>query len=382
MPQHIAILIDKSVLQGLSPREAEWLFHHFQVNLPPVFFSEVLGDLEKAKGFSTGSAAGDVKMMAGKVDSAFVALNKDSRMLIGDELVGKRFEMDGRPVIDMETIRIANGRYGAYFDQTVMQRVLARWKDGDFGAMERELAQVWRARLASIDLEKIVRMSKSIRNMEIRTPLDVRRVVDEILFSPDHNFANLELWLGIVEAPTAAKRRVLEHWKRSGRPQAIKFAPYIAHIAKVRLFSYLAIAHQVITTRASNQIDMEYFDYLPFARVFSSNDRLHSHVYLALAEDWQIFTPFGELKSALRELADHYDAMSAEQKSHGSRSYADYPPVEMNNAITQIFDRFIPGWRIGANEPPPPRDPIADARLMEHLKSIEEAIDAHKATRR
>jgi len=33
MPQHISILIDKSVLQGLSPREAQWLFHHFQVNL-------------------------------------------------------------------------------------------------------------------------------------------------------------------------------------------------------------------------------------------------------------------------------------------------------------------------------------------------------------
>jgi hypothetical protein len=55
MPGHFTILIDKSVLQGLTPREAEWLFHNLRVNLPPVFFAEVLGDLKKEKGFSTGS---------------------------------------------------------------------------------------------------------------------------------------------------------------------------------------------------------------------------------------------------------------------------------------------------------------------------------------
>jgi hypothetical protein len=72
-------------------------------------------------------------------------------------------------------------------------------------------------------------------------------VVDELLFRSDQNFANLTLWLGIIEAPEAAKRRTVESWKRAGRPSAIKFAPYIAHVAKVRLFFYIAVAHQVIT---------------------------------------------------------------------------------------------------------------------------------------
>jgi hypothetical protein len=382
MPGFFSILIDKSVLQGLTPREAEWLFHHFQVNLPPVFFAEVLGDLEKKAGFSTGSGEGDVKMLAGKVDSAFVALNKDSRMLVQDELLGKRFEMDGRPVLDAESVRMPDGKYATFYDQTPMQRVLARWKEGNFEAMEREFAQVWRNRIASIDLQKIVQLNKPVRNKSVRTPADIGHLVNDLLFRPDRNFANLSNWLDIVGAPESMKRLMFESWKRAGRPPANRFAPYIAHIAKVHYFLYIAVAHHVITTRSSNQIDMEYFDYLPFARIFSSNDRLHSEMYPALAEDWQIFMPFAELKAALRELADYYDTMTPEQKRHGSMTYADYPPVEMHNAITRAYDRFMPNWRIGANEPPPPSDPVEDARIMKRLRSIEKAMDAHKATRR
>lgn len=381
MPGYFSILIDKSVLQGLAPREAGWLFHHLRVNLPPVFFAEVLGDLKKEKGFSTKSGEGDVKMLSGKVDSAFVALNKDSRMLVHDELLGKRFEMDGRPVIDAERVQVPDGKHGMFYDQVPMQRVLDRWKEGNFDAMEHEFAQVWRDRLASIELQKIVQLNKSIRNKQVQTPTDLRHLVDELLFRPDRNFANLSYWLDIVHAPESMKRAVLESWKRAGRPLAIKYAPYIAHVAKVHCFFYLAVAHHVITTRSSNQIDMEYFDYLPFARIFSSNDKLHREMYPALAQDWQIFLPFDELKTALRELAEYYDAMTPEQKRHGSMTYADYPPIEMDNAITRAYDRFMPDWRIGANEPLPPSNPADGARLMEHLRSIENAIDAHKAKR-
>jgi hypothetical protein len=382
MPGFFSILIDKSVLQGLAPREAKWLFHHLRVNLPPVFFAEILGDLKKEQEFSTGSGEGDVKMLSGKVGSASVFLNKDSRMLIDDELLGKRFPMDGQPVIDAEDVRMPAGTYARFYDQVPMQRVLARWKEGNFEAMEREFAQVWRNRLAGIDLGKIVQLNKSVRNKQVRTPADVRRLVDDELFRPDRNFENLSYWLDTVGAPETVKAVIFENWKKAGRPPAIRFAPYLAHIAKVRKFFDIAVAHHVITTRSSNQIDIEYFDYLPFALIFSSNDKLHGEMYPALAEDWQIFMPFDELKTALRELADHYDAMTPEQKRHGSITYADYPPIETDNAITRAYDRFMPRWRIGANEPPPPCDPIEDARLMEHLRSIEKAIDAHKAKRR
>jgi hypothetical protein len=369
------------VLQGLTRLEAKWLFHHLRVNLTPVFFAEVLGDLRKQKGFSTGSGEGDVKMLSGKVASASVDLNIDSRTLVANELCGQRFDMDGRPILKADPVPMPDGSYGMFIDQIPMQRVLARWKEGDFKAMEHEFAEIWRNRLASINLEKIVQLNKPLRNKQVRTPADVRRLVDEILFHPDRNFANLSTWLDIVGVSESSKRPILDSWKAAGRPLATKFAPYTAHIAKVRYFFYIGVAQHVITTRSSNEIDMEYFDYLPFARIFSSADKLHAEMYPALAESWQIFMPFADLKSALCELADYYDAMTPEQKRHGSMTYADYPPIEMDNAITRTYDRFMPEWRVGANEPSQPRDPAEDARIMEHLKPIITAIKERKKKR-
>jgi hypothetical protein len=381
MPHYFSIILDKSALQGLSGREAKWLFHHLRVNLPPVFFAEILGDLTKQKNFNTGSGVDDAKMLSSKVDSAFVDLNMDSRTLVLNEIRGMRFEMDGRPLLDAERVRMPDGRFGAYIDQTPMQRVLDRWNAGSFDEMEHEFAKVWRNRLASIDLEKIVHLTKALKRETITTPADVRRLVDVLFFRSDSNHANLSAWLKIVKAPKHWEKSFIHEWKARGRPPAGEFAPYTAHIAMVRTFFYFAVSHHVITTRSSNEIDMEYFDYLPFCRIFSSADNLHAAIYPALAKGWQMFIPFKDLKHSLKEFADYYDALTPDEKSHGSMTYADYPPVKMNNAITQAYDRFMPGWREGANIPRPPRDPAEDARIMEHLRPMMEAIEAHNKKR-
>jgi len=72
MPHYIGAIIDKSVLQSLSAREAKWLFHHFRVTIPPVLFSEVLGDLAKTKGLATGSGGGGRRHCEALTDACYV----------------------------------------------------------------------------------------------------------------------------------------------------------------------------------------------------------------------------------------------------------------------------------------------------------------------
>ena len=43
-----SIIFDKSALESLNPDEAMWLDQFFISNITPVFFLEVLGDLQKA----------------------------------------------------------------------------------------------------------------------------------------------------------------------------------------------------------------------------------------------------------------------------------------------------------------------------------------------
>jgi len=58
-------------------------------------------------------------------------------------------------------------------------------------------------------------------------------------------------------------------------------------------------------------------------------------------------------------------------------TYADYPPVTMDNAITKLFDQRFPNWRDEANLPKPPRDTSGDAKLLADLKAKMEWLKRH-----
>ncbi len=68
-------------------------------------------------------------------------------------------------------------------------------------------------------------------------------------------------------------------------------------------------------------------------------------------------------------MAENYDLLSEDKRRHGSMSYADYPPVKMDNAITKVFNARFPRWREGANLPQPPRDTSEDAELLAEIKT-------------
>jgi hypothetical protein len=58
-----------------------------------------------------------------------------------------------------------------------------------------------------------------------------------------------------------------------------------------------------------------------------------------------------------------------------NKTFADFPPVNLDNAVTRIFDRHIPGWRTGANEPRPAISPEKNARLIAELKPRFEELE-------
>ncbi|AZN72286.1 hypothetical protein D5400_14260 [Georhizobium profundi] len=381
MPNHFSIIIDKSVLQSLTGRESKWLFHHFRVNMPPILFAEILGDLNKTdrKKLSTGTGIGDVRMLSSKIEAAFIDLNAEAHGLLTAELHGASFPLDGRPVLEnAQRIMDPRGGYGIYVDQTPMQHVVDRWSVGDFKGMEEAFSKVWRQDLNNIQLEKVIHSTKHLRVKTIITPAAVSELVNNILFKPNQNHANLLLWMELLGIPDTWRKQVVSKWKTRRRPPASEFVPYTAYIAKLELFFYLAVAHHVVSTRATNRIDIDYFKYLPFTRIFASGDKIHSELFPVFARDNQVFIWRDDLKAALCQMADHYDGLSEKERSQGSMTYADYPPVHMDNAITKAYDQIIPRWREGANQPKAPRDPLRDKQIMERLKPMLDAIKAHE----
>lgn len=369
-----AIMVDKSVLQGLAPREADWLFHHYRVMIPPVFFAELIGDLHKGeKKTSTGSGEGDAKMLAGKVNSALIDLNAHSEKLIEMELRGNRFPLRGVPVTDRaERIVMEDGKAISFIDKAPMQAVMDRWQEGKFDEMEKEFARDWRERIEAIDLEALVRGSKDIRMKDIKMPTHVMSLVCGLLHKKGQDRDNLTKWMEVLGVPPAASSDVLKRWEAEGKPLAQSFAPYTGYAATHALYFHVAVAHGVVTTRKSNKIDLDYLLYLPFTKVFSSSDKLHSESFPVFAQRDQIFISGPDLKSALKDFADFYEKLE-----DGSGS--DYPPTDMDNAITRSYDSLMPKWRERAKAPKVQRTPELDAKILELLNPKIEAIKAFLA---
>jgi hypothetical protein len=70
-------------------------------------------------------------------------------------------------------------------------------------------------------------------------------------------------------------------------------------------------------------------------------------------------------------------SVSKEEKSQGSMSYADYPPLQMENGVTKLFDSRFPNWREGANLPKPPHDTAGDAELLAEIKGRFDWLKRH-----
>ena len=94
---------------------------------------------------------------------------------------------------------------------------------------------------------------------------------------------------------------------------------------------------------------MAYLYYLPFAMVFASGDNLHQRtVPLFLTAD-QSYVQTDELKTALRELDEHYGRLREEMKELGVLQFASNPPAELDNAVTRLWDKHMrPDWRASA----------------------------------
>lgn len=381
MLSHIATIVDKSTIQSLTKNEAHWLHHHFMLVIPPVFFSEVLGDVGKRPGekTTTGTGVGDARMLAGKIESHSIYLNAEAMAVVRMELLGQVNPPDGRPILEADVRRMPSGEIGAYVDSTPMQEVLERWKAGDFDGMEKAYARVWRDKIGEIDLEEIVRTGAKYRNRSVSSMNQAASIVDAMINAPNQNHHNIRLWMRILGIPERMIRSVLERWKASGRPDAVKFIPYTYHMARVKTFFTFCVTHQIIGTRKSNVVDLEYIDYLPFCKIFSSGDNLHAEMFPFFSAAGQFFLPGRELKAALSELVAYYENMPDELKRKGSYHYAKYPPLHMQNAVTAAYDNVWPEWRDWAVRPSdPPRSPEEQRRLLARLEANMKAFKGAK----
>lgn len=366
-------IFDKSALQALGMDEAVWFDAFFGVNVVPVFYIETLADLEKD--VAEGRSAEDLVGMLAEKTPSNAYPNVHHGTLVAAELAGYEIAMDGRPVISAgELMRTKDGSVGIHIEEFPEQAALLRWQEHDFLAVERTLAKGWRTELAGHDPALLIGMLRNVLPAErkISDLSALKGFIDAFCASDDPQV--LALALEVLGVDDRHRRLGVERWGRAGQPNLDELFPYACHAFKVDLLFYLGIERGFISgERASNRADMAYLYYLPFATVFTSADKLHRRtVPLFLAEN-QSYLPADELKSALGELDTHYSGLPDEVKALGVLAFASYPPHEMDNSVTRLWDEQMrPDWREVAKEREAglgkPRDGAAAKVTLDEIK--------------
>lgn len=359
------LIFDKSTLQSLSLDESVWLENFFLTNITPIFFVETLADLSKPR--TTRGASSIVADLARKTPQGGAFPNGFHLDLVGNDLVGNAVPMTNQAVVvggvQKRDLRGEVGTHFEHFDESV---ALARWQEGRFEEIEQMLANAWRKMLTNVDFRRMTNWaSETLQIDRVATLEEAKTRVDEFVARPGESVVKFaQAFLGIGPQ---WEERIVKRYKNSGNLPLQEFAPYAAFVLRLSLFFHLAMASSLIAKeRPSNMIDIAYLYYLPFCHVFSSNDKLHARTAPLFCESGQEFVRGADLKRGLRELNEFYSRYEEEIEQVGIMRFAPYPPKELDNAVTRLWDRFAPGWREVERKPAPgPESGITPELLVE-----------------
>jgi hypothetical protein len=365
-------IFDKSALQALNIDEAVWFEAFFFANVVPMFYVETLADLEKevAEGKTPEAVVG---RLAEKTPDGAVP-NVYHRDPLLSELAGQQIAMTGQALVNAGEVKQGpDGSVGVHVNEFPEHAALLRWKNHDFLDVERDAAKGWRAELAAHDPARVIGVVKNIlpTDAKISDLEQLKAFIDSFCSSAEPEV--IALALDVLDVPREYRMATLHRWLAAGKPPLDQFAPYATHVLKVDLLFYLGIDRGFISgERASNKADMAYLYYLPFTMVFASGDRLHRRTVPLFLREEQSYLDSEDLKEALRELDQHYDGLPEEIKQLGVLRFAGYPPADMDNAVTRLWDKHMrPDWREIAKrqeaELGKPRDEEADRETVAEL---------------
>jgi hypothetical protein len=254
--------------------------------------------------------------------------------------------MDGRPVLGGgEQVTSEGGKSGVIFEQTREDEALLRWQKGLFQEAEEFLAEAWRHSTQSFDLERMQRQLKAeySGHLNLRSLDETARFVEGLLSSAAP--ARLLGWfLADAGADPALARRTLERVSAAPSQPLVAFAPYTTHCIRAALIFHFALAFNLVSTRPTNRVDLEYLYYTPFSNAFSSGDAFHHRTVKYLLQPDQSFIGRDELKSDLRELASWWANMTEQERA--DESSRPGPPENEQSITHRLWKKLMePGYR-------------------------------------
>lgn len=321
------IILDKSALQALSLHEIGALHRYYIQNIAPVLVIEILGDLKKDP--SGGLSKDKVAELAQKAFPAISNVNVHYRYLLQGSLMGHAVPMDGRIQLPGgRTLETSDGQRGVVFENTPEEAALLRWRDRRFSEAEDILAERWRSSTRGFDLEQFKRNLATIYP-KVPSIADTRSLfawVQEVLDQDALQSDILKFILYEFSIKPSLAQRIFYRWETEGPRAVARFAPYACYCAQVAIFFNMGLVHDLITTKPTNRVDLEYLYYLPFCHAFCSGDKFHHSTAPLFLRSNQRYFQRDHLKPDLAMLSD-------DLHKHGPAGRDRTPDESMTSAL-------------------------------------------------
>ncbi|MDI5929611.1 hypothetical protein [Rhizobium leguminosarum] len=362
-------LFDKSFLEMLSVDQAVLFDLMFSTVISPIFYVEVLADLEKQdpKSRTREKIVADV---ARKTPVMHSYPNVSHLALCLKELLGSPVVMDGRPHIQGGIPVMHKGKVAIVNEQTPESKAFERWQDERFHDVERDFAASWRKALKEFDNSALATLTKQVLLIEEapKNPEDALRIASAVLRRDGQHFLNLKLGYYFLGLDPGMWRAVEARWKASGYMPLTDYAPYFTYCLTIDIFFNLLMTKKIISPdRPSNRTDVAYLYYLPFCTLFISEDRLHRRIAPLFLKEGQKMVTGAELKHDLIKLDQHFSALPEEDRNQGMFRLAATPPDDEKYLTTRL-------WRecghSTAPKPPIVENPAVHREISQNLKEV------------
>lgn len=368
----IPIIIDKSTFQSLNFDEIILLHNYYRPNITPILTMEILADLKKNFDNSADSNK-RVRDFAKKLLPYNSGVNINfMELFVGDLLYGNT-TIDYTPVLGCsELVKSDSGKVGFHFKESPQEKSISRWRDGEFLEAEKELAILWRNYTTQKDL--LNNLKETLKNKikiteKFKTLDELNSYIDSLLSNPKSQDELLLFLISEFGVTAESASKVLFRWSQSDIKSIKSFAPYAFFCAKVKLLFDFALRFDLVGIRPTNMLDLQYFYYLPFAKLFTSSDNFQKLLAPYLIDSNQDFIDGIEFKKDLKKLVE-YRATIFEKKD--ILRTQNEPPRIPDSLTYKLWNKYF-DW--------PPKYKRLDSKGPDNYKELMDEFINAKGTK-
>jgi len=330
------ILLDKSTFQLLSYEEILRLGSYYHVVHTPILFKEVLADIRKTS--RDKEALGEETIKLSHKFSGTSDFTADYAALALNELLGHPIEMRGVPILPHgEFYQNTKGENVAFFDVSPHEKAIHRWQQRDFSEIELEFPNKWEKMIKSLNVEAF------LKRKDLPTVRKKEALRDAVVSIADNKYRQKNLIEGLVKSLSQEGEtektlfKTLGIWRLKGFQPLKTFAPYTYFILRVLLTFQIGVKNKLFGTRNTNLLDLEYILYMPFSKIFSTNDNFQKEFFQFFFRKRKDLIEGSELKKEINQITDYQGSLSAKEREKNF----GYPPQTENSFTYSMWEKHV-----------------------------------------